>query len=106
VPATRFGEHKRTGLYFEFPAVALIDSFTVGNVIDLIFIQNTALLEVEIVSRGVRTWRINHARLYLRLSCTVQEQAPVFVLLGRIQIFKKVFQDIFSTCPVMVRGTN
>ena len=58
MPATRFRDHQRTGLHFESSVVALIDSFTVGNVVDLVFIQNTALLEVEIISGGVGIGRI------------------------------------------------
>ena len=84
MPATRFGDHQGSGFNLEFSAMTLIDSFAAGNVVDLVFVQNTALLIGKMVAGRVRTGRIEHIRRYLCLSGTVEEEAPVLVLLGRI----------------------
>lgn len=72
--------------------MVLINSLSTGNVVDLVFVQNTALLIGEMIPGWMRTGWIEHIRYYLRLSGTVQEEAPVLILLGGIYIFEKIFQ--------------
>jgi hypothetical protein len=86
--------------------VVLIDPFTPGNVVDLVFIQNTALVKIKEVTRRVRTRRIIHTRFNFSHSGTVQEKAPVLVLLTWIQIFKKIFQGFAGKWPFLFDGTK
>jgi len=72
--------------------VVFINTLTLCNVVDLVFIQNATLLEIKVVTRRVITGRVNNPGSYLGLSGTVQEKAPVLVFLTWIQIFKKIFQ--------------
>ena len=69
-----------------------INPFAPGYIVDLVFVQDPALLIVKVVARGMPVGWIDHTGSYLSFSCTIQKQTPVLVFLGWIQIFEEIIQ--------------
>ena len=84
-------QYQRAGIDLILSPLILINTGSIGNVMDLVFIECPALLEGKIIPRGVGGRRIDHPWLDIGLPCTVQVEPPVLVFLSRVDILKKLF---------------